>query len=292
MDTSRHAGNASMETMAKDEAQEDLSTDARFRRALKASTSSTIDDHAYWKAISSLQRGAPEDVCALVAPLADDPDPRVRALVPDVLRYLGGREQPLLGETVRLLGKMLETESTASVTRSIALAFVDLQHPAAIDLLRPFVKHPDATVREALVHGILPVAPTAIAELVQLSADESDDVRNWATFGLGSQLGQTGDPDLVDTLEVRNALVARLDDRHAETRAEAVLGLAVRGDERAIAVIKEEIEQGTEWTHYVEAAELLADARLYPTLVNAARTGKAPTDLTAAIAACDPRRAK
>ncbi len=214
------------------------------------------------------------------------------ALVPDVLRYVGGRERPLVEQTVRLLEKMLETEGAASAIRAIATAFVDLQHPAAIDLLSPFAKHPDATVRMSVIHGVLPIARMAIPELVLRSADERDDVRNWATFGLGSQLGERGDPDLVDTSEIRDALVARLSDRHAETRAEAVLGLAVGGDERALPVIAEEIERGAEWTHYVEAAELLADARLHPALVKAAAAGKVPADVTKAIAACDPRTAK
>jgi len=276
--------------MVPDEAEVSLSTHELFRRAIEQATSRTIDDDCYWNAISPLQRGEPTEVWALIAPLAVDDDPRLRALVPDVLRFLGGKERPLLNQTVLLLKSMLENEGTPSVIAAIATAFVDLGHPAAIDLLRPFVTHPDAAVREAVVHGLLPVARQAIPELIILSKDENEAVRDWATFGLGSQLGERADPGLVDTPEVRNALAERLDDPHDETRAEATLGLAVRRDERAIPVIARELKSGTAWTHYVEAAELLADSRLYDTLLNLSKTGHSPADLTAALAACDPQR--
>jgi HEAT repeat protein len=167
-----------------------------------------------------------------------------------------------------------------------------LAHPAAVDLLRPFVTHPDADVRSAIVHGLLPVAPAAVPELLTLSRDDSADVRNWATFGLGSQLGNWGTPGFVDTPEVRDALAARLDDPHSETRAEATLGLAKRRDERATPVVARELENGTEWPHYLEAAEALADARLYETLVTVSKNGSAPGDLSAALAACAPGKAK
>jgi HEAT repeat protein len=115
--------------------------------------------------------------------------------------------------------------------------------------------------------------------------------RNWATFGLGSHLGCKGDPQLVDTLDVREALAKRLEDPHAETRAEATLGLAIRGDERAIPVVIRELRAGAEWTHYVEAAELLADPRLYDALCEAKATNRT-ADLTDAMAACDPNAAR
>jgi hypothetical protein len=52
-------------------------------------------------------------------------------------------------------------------------------------------------------------------------------VRDWATFALGTLASQ-------DTVELRDALVARLDDPDPETRLEAVHGLALRGDVRAV----------------------------------------------------------
>jgi HEAT repeat protein len=276
--------------MSGNDAGERLPTDLLFRRAVEQAASRTVDDDAYWNAIGSLQRSVPDEVWACVAPLADDSDARLRALVPDVLRFLGGKERPLREQTVLLLKSMLEREQASAVISAVAYAFIDLAHPAAVDVLRPFISHPDAGVREAAVHGLLPVAERAISALVQLSRDEDENVRNWATFGLGSQLGEPGAPGFVDTPEVRDALAQRLDDPHSETRAEASLGLAKRGDERAIPVIARELERETEWLHYVEAAEHLGDPRLFDALVTASKSAHPPADLSAALAACDPER--
>jgi HEAT repeat protein len=61
-------------------------------------------------------------------------------------------------------------------------------------------------------------------------------VRDWATFGLSTQIER--DDDLV-----RNALLARLEDSNQNVRAEALRGLANRGDERAIAPLLAELER-------------------------------------------------
>jgi HEAT repeat protein len=57
--------------------------------------------------------------------------------------------------------------------------------------------------------------------LIRLSSDDADEVREWATFGLGTILS-------LDTPEVRSALFARLDDTSAIVRDEALVGLARR----------------------------------------------------------------
>ena len=69
-------------------------------------------------------------------------------------------------------------------------------------------------------------ATAVLDALIALSGDAEDDVRDWATFALGT-LAEADDPAL------RDALAARLDDPDEATRLEAVHGLAVRGDARA-----------------------------------------------------------
>jgi HEAT repeat protein len=68
--------------------------------------------------------------------------------------------------------------------------------------------------------------PGAVAALMELTADEEPEVRDWATFALGTLVAQ-------DTPELRDALAGRLADEDADTRVEAVHGLAMRGDLRA-----------------------------------------------------------
>jgi HEAT repeat protein len=67
----------------------------------------------------------------------------------------------------------------------------------------------------------------AVAALIALSADADPGVRDWATFSLGAQIER-------DSVELREALAARLGDPNKEARGEAIAGLARRGDPRAL----------------------------------------------------------
>ena len=58
--------------------------------------------------------------------------------------------------------------------------------------------------------------------------DESDEVRDWATFGLGSLCVDLKSGQYQDSPEIRDALYARLNDPAA--RDEAIWGLAQRKD--------------------------------------------------------------
>ncbi|MBN2196110.1 MAG: HEAT repeat domain-containing protein [Polyangiaceae bacterium] len=268
------------------------STAAAFEATKAAALDPDCDDEAYWRPLRLLQGRNPNEVWSLVEPLADDDRPDLRRLAPDVLRYLGGRPQPLLEETVALVRRMLSVPQPPVVLAAVAAAFVDLAHPAAAELLKPLVGHPDPEVRGAVVHGLLPVARLVVPELIQLSGDEVADVRNWATFGLNTHLGEPGADDFVDSEAIRDALAARLDDPHDETRAEAVEGLARRRDPRALPVLLLELERVPEWHHYIEAAEALGDPSLYPALLRISELEEPPFDVTAALEACRPGRGR
>ena len=87
-------------------------------------------------------------------------------------------------------------------------------------------------------------------------------VRDWATFGLGSMIE-------ADTPPIREALFARLSDADDTVRGEALVGLALRKDERAIEPLIQELERHpAEKTGslLIEAAEEMADTRLLPIL--------------------------
>jgi HEAT repeat protein len=71
--------------------------------------------------------------------------------------------------------------------------------------------------------------------VIALSCDEDSNVRDWATFGLGSIID-------IDSTAIREALLARLKDDDDETRIEAIEGLALRGDARVVPVILREFD--------------------------------------------------
>ncbi|HEV2089121.1 MAG TPA: HEAT repeat domain-containing protein [Cryptosporangiaceae bacterium] len=102
-----------------------------------------------------------------------------------------------------------------------------------------------------------PFLAFAVDALLSLSADPDGEVRNWACFGLGTQL------DDVDGPQVREALVARLRDPHGEARREAMIGLAKRRDPRALPAVRSALRHDDVWLLEVEAAGALGDPSLH-----------------------------
>lgn len=92
--------------------------------------------------------------------------------------------------------------------------------------------------------------------------DEDDDVRDWATFGLGSLTE-------ADTPEIREALYQRVIDPNDDSDApgEGLVGLAERHDPRAVDLTIKFLEAGNAGSLIFDAAEILADPKLYPALV-------------------------
>ena len=66
--------------------------------------------------------------------------------------------------------------------------------------------------------------------------DENFNVRNWATFSL-AQITQS------NTQTIRDALFKKLSDKELEVRGEALLGLALRKDNRAVDAIIEDLQK-------------------------------------------------
>jgi HEAT repeat protein len=124
--------------------------------------------------------------------------------------------------------RLLDEDDEPAVLSSAAVGLGHLRDDRAIDALVGLASNPDPVVRRAVVHGLMGHDDDrAVAALITLSADEDGDVRDWATFSLGVQIER-------DSAELREALAARLGDRHGDTHAEAVRGLARRRDERAL----------------------------------------------------------
>lgn len=97
------------------------------------------------------------------------------------------------------------------------------------------------------------------ATLIALSRDADDEVRDWATFQLGSQLE-------LDRADVRQALTDRLDDPDLDTRCEAFVGLARRGEECAVRPLLKALKGKTVTTLMVEAAGLFGRPEFAPVL--------------------------
>ena len=105
-----------------------------------------------------------------------------------------------------------------------------------------------------------------------MSSDKLDYVRDWATFGLGSIIEN-------NNKKLRAALWARVDDKHEDTKYEAIVGLAIRKDERVKEIIKRELVNGSYGTLLLEAIIEVADQEFLPLLKQHFKEDKADKDI-------------
>jgi hypothetical protein len=141
----------------------------------------------------------------------------------DILGQLGVPVRTFPEEALHLLLKMLEREHNNATLRSVVIALGHQHDSRIVASVAAMKDHPDAEVRYSIAFSLGGFDnDVAIDALVALSRDASVMVRNWATFALGSLTDR-------DDAKVCDALVARLTDSDADTRAEAIAGLEKRG---------------------------------------------------------------
>jgi HEAT repeats len=181
------------------------------------------------------------------------------------------------------LASRVGVEDDVDACRCLAQALGAVADARAVTPLVALALHADAGVREH-VAGSLPTAllesidQAGVDALLHLMTDDNDDVRDWATFGIGSQLN-------VDGLDIREALAARLGDTCDDAREEAMVGLARRRDRRALPAVIEALRSDPGPRLAFEAAEYLADPVLVPWLALHDRA-----EVDAALQRCDPQR--
>jgi HEAT repeat protein len=233
-------------------------------------------------------RGGPGEFRAGVELLASS-DPRERAVGADVLAQLGWQDRTFLDESVDALMHAL-SDADPLVVQSVIIALGHRASPRAIDALMQYVAHPSADLRYAVVHGLMPHdTPRVVEALARLSRDADRDVRDWATFALGSQIESDSDV-------LRAALHERVKDADPEVRGEALLGLARRKDTTIAGAVQSELEGQFHGDWAVEAAALLGDPQFLPALralgerLSARDAVYFRGSVQDAIAACEGRR--
>jgi HEAT repeat protein len=156
---------------------------------------------------------------------------------------------------------MLEREEDNRVLCAILVA---LSHHRASEAIGPasrFRHHADQEVRYGVVLALTGYEDQeAHVVLMELMSDADAEVRDWATFALGTQ-------SETDTPAIRDALAARLADIDIDTRCEALVGLARRRDRRALPALQREIRGASVSPLAVEAATLFALPQLTKELI-------------------------
>jgi len=246
--------------------------DSRLTAELIHLALTETDEDAAWEPVTVLQYRATHEVLDAAERLCASSFAKERELGANILGQLGIPERTFPDECFQILFRMLATEEDPGALNAIAVAFGHLDDPRCIDLVLPLRLHPDSDVRFGVVRAFSAYhtrkCTAAITALIELSNDVDDEVRDWATFGLGA-LSAPEDEDFsfFDTPEIRDALWARVSDSYVDARMEAFVGLAYRKDPRIIKPLLEALAADNVDEMAIEAAEELGDPRLLPALL-------------------------
>jgi HEAT repeat protein len=218
------------------------------------------EDDAAWQAVHELRRIGSLEVFTRAAELCKSDDPLVRARGIDVLAQLGKTadhpNNSFPEESYSIVSDLLQKERDIRPLGAAIVALGHLDNPLAIPMITEFGSHPSADIRfdVAFALGCFPNDPRSMGALLALMEDADEDVRDWATFGLGVQ----GD---LDSEEIRDALFRRLSDSNEEVREEAMEGLGKRRDQRVVPSLIAALERPPVTDRVIEATYQILDMK-------------------------------
>jgi len=202
-------------------------------------------DKSRWDNISALRKRPGQELFDKCVELTKSNNPKIRKIGIDILAQLGLPPRPFLKETLKIYFDLLEVETDQDVLMCLLYSIGhnnDKLDNEQIEKICSFINNDNNLIKEGLVSALLGIDNlNAIETLIKLSSDKWSHIRNWATFGLGTQIER-------NNKSIREALWERVDDKHHETKLEAIVGLAKRKDKRINDIIRREIigcEYGT-----------------------------------------------
>lgn len=234
---------------------DDLSTvsdaDLLARAAAALETDPEPEDADFWALVGAVRRRGSQTVFDQASTWCVSTVPARQRLGANILGQLGrANGTPFAAVSTPILERLLADADDSVVSCAlVALGHLETGDTARICALA-------ASRSDRVRHSVAWCLgrrddARARATLIALSRDVDPDVRDWATFGLGSLSD-------ADSPEIRQALVDRLNDSDADTRAEAMVGLATRGDPRADAAVAAALRDPASGSLVQEAADLIA----------------------------------
>jgi HEAT repeat protein len=220
--------------------------------------SGDYDDDAPWQAVRTLHNIGTRAVLDSAAQWCRSENPLKRARGADVLAQLGvSADHPknnFSEESFIIVEELVRGEKDPLPLMSAIYALGHIGNPLAIPLILEHQTSSTPNIRFAVAFALGSYAnsPEAIEGLLSLTEDADEDVRDWATFGLGV-LGESDSP------EIRDALVSRLHDSDEDVREEAMVGLGKRKDPRVLPALLSALEQPDVPDRAVEAASEMLD---------------------------------
>lgn len=240
-----------------------------FQKALSVK----LNGNAYWKYVSELRSRGSKETFFTAKDLCLSSLKQNRVLGIDVLcqlriydksdgDHIATSKQFYPKKAINLVRPMLQ-DNRKEVILSAIYALGHLHDPNRAEVIAPFARKRNPDIRHAVAFALGGDSrPLAVKTLILLTEDKDPHVRDWATFGIGS----LADARKVNSIEVREALFRRLNDSHMDTRGEAMVGLAKRGDRRVVEYIKRELSSESPRVYAFEAAEEFAETIFLPEL--------------------------
>lgn len=198
------------------------------------------DDDAPWTAIHALHEIGSRAVFDIAAQWLTAPEPMKRVRGAEVLAQLGvGAKRPhaFPEEAGALLAARADAETEPRLRASAITGLGHIARPQTLPAILRAATDESALVRHAVAYALGSFGAVAAAQtcLLTLMRDPDEDVRDWATFGLGLMSD-------ADSAEIRDAFVAGLDDPFIDVRVEAMAGLAKRRDPRVVAPLIRQLD--------------------------------------------------
>lgn len=217
----------------------------------------------YWDNISELRSRPNKEVFQKAFNLLNSKSKKEKLIGIDVLAQLGFNPRPFIKETLKryfeLLDEENEKETLMSILYGIGHNNEELTTTQIAKLIQ-FKNHKNIEVRQGLVSALLGIEnEKAVNTLIELTEDKVSSIRNWATFGIGSQIE-------ISNQKIKTALWNRVNDKHQETKLEAIVGLSNRGEKEVKEIISRELVLGEYGTLLFEAIEVLNDKDFLPQL--------------------------
>ena len=218
---------------------------------------------AYWDDVSELRKRPNNDVFTKSFELAKSNDDLQKIIGLDILQQLGFEPRFNKKETLDLHFELLEVAQSNRVLVSI---FHGIGHNNdeledwQISKLVEFKNQTNTEVKHALISALSGIENLqAISALIEFTKQKEPSIRNWATFGIGTQID-------TDNAEIRNALWNLVGDSDYDTKSEAIVGLAKRNDEKIKKVILAELQSDSFGTLLFDAILALGDDDYLPIL--------------------------
>jgi len=227
----------------------DADVDELFARMLTGN----YDDELPWEAVRTLRLLGSREVFTRAADWCISDDPLKRARGANVLALIGrtvdNPNNNFPDESFSIVSTLVRLEKDPLPLGAAVHALGHIGNPFAIPLLIAHQLHQNVDVRFAVACALGNFANDSQAadSLLVLMQDVDEDVRDWATFGLGV----LGD---LDSQEIRDALWQRITDPHRDVREESLVGLAKRKDQRALQALIGELNQPEVSNAVLEAA--------------------------------------